>query len=155
MGTHPIFESDFDCLTDWKRRLSILHSFFLFFGNSRTNYTKRTGDGIGRERENLECRIGERTNDEQEMPEPHPCQMSNFSWSSLATREWERRVLWIDSSKTLPNSGRVSIRRWESTSRSKPSSWTENGSSCRFGTRQVKRSSIQSPLLITGVRAVR
>merc|ERR1712050_29328 len=27
MGTHPIFESDFDCLTDWKMGVQNIHQF--------------------------------------------------------------------------------------------------------------------------------
>merc|ERR1712062_729071 len=25
MGTHPIFESDFDCLTDWTKKMPVVH----------------------------------------------------------------------------------------------------------------------------------
>merc|ERR1712193_319303 len=32
MGTHPIFESDFDCLTDGKKKMIILFLFLAFFG---------------------------------------------------------------------------------------------------------------------------
>merc|ERR1711953_1377761 len=38
MGTHPIFESDFDCLTDWRnRRVGKMKLFFGFIASILAN----------------------------------------------------------------------------------------------------------------------
>merc|ERR1712037_284411 len=44
MGTHPIFESDFDCLTDWSRSvfiMSLLKTYEQQFGNSTADATAK------------------------------------------------------------------------------------------------------------------